>query len=323
MSFENIVFYVDGGLGKNIMATVVLRAIKKKFPDKKVKVIVICGFTEAFYPNPNAHRVFHFSQTQYFYEDYIKNSKSLILRQDPYYEFDCVYPGNKHFTQAWCELFDLEWDNAKPDLFFTNSEIAEARQVIESRKRPVLLMQLTGGIVPQSGQPTMKMYTRNLPMDIADKLVKKLKDKFHIMAIAGPNQIIPKDTERVTHRFRNVMALAFFSKKVLLIDSFMQHACAAIDKEAVVLWGGTSPKLLGYKIHKNMFQIKCPTPFCNRPNSFLFDTTPYGVPWECEHSDVCMEYSVDDIIKILDVEGIKKSKPKCTKKNCCKTKKKK
>lgn len=296
MDFESVIFCVDGGIGKNIMATVPLRAIKKKYPDKKI--IVVCGYTEVFAHNPNVHRVYHFSQAQYVYDDYINNGKSIILRKEPYIEYDYLYK-NKHLTQVWCELMDLEWDNSKPDLFFTDSEVEGAREFLKSKKRPVLLTHLTGGAIAPLGNPTPKMYVRSLPMDIANEVVTKLRDDYHIISIAGQNQPIPDYTERATYMLRQVMALAFYADKSLYIDSFMQHTAAAIDKKAVVLWGGTSPKVLGYDLHTNLTQEKCPTPYCHRPNSYLFDMMPYGVPWDCKHSEICMKYDVDKIVNVV------------------------
>ena len=43
-----------------------------------------------------------------------------------------------------------------------------------------------------------------------------------------------------------------FSKKRLLIDSYLQHAAASLNLPSVVLWACNSPRVFGYKIHTNI-----------------------------------------------------------------------
>jgi hypothetical protein len=83
------------------------------------------------------------------------------------------------------------------------------------------------------------------------------------------------------------------------------HAAAALNKKALVCWGGTSPEKLGYNMHKNLRRKVCPTPECHRPNSYLFDTQSSGFLWDCKYSDECMNYTADEILenfKILNEE---------------------
>ena len=105
--FENVVFIVDGGLGKCIMATVVVRNIKKKYPDKKL--IVICGYPDVFLNNPHVHKVYSFGNALYFYRDYIEDSKSLILKIEPYLHIKYLYR-EWHLTHAWCETLGVPFD---------------------------------------------------------------------------------------------------------------------------------------------------------------------------------------------------------------------
>ena len=42
------------------------------------------------------------------------------------------------------------------------------------------------------------------------------------------------------------------SDRRVLIDSCLQHAAAAFKLKSTVLWVGTSPKVFGYNIHKNI-----------------------------------------------------------------------
>ena len=50
----NIIFGIDGGLGKSIMATAIVQAIKKKF--KKSNLVVVTAYPDVFLNNPFVNR---------------------------------------------------------------------------------------------------------------------------------------------------------------------------------------------------------------------------------------------------------------------------
>ena len=95
------------------------------------------------------------------------------------------------------------------------------------------------------------------------------------------------------------MAFIPHAEKMLLIDSFMQHAAAAFQRPAVVCWAGTSPDCLGYDLHTNLRRSVCDTPECHRPNTFLFDQQANGDLWNCPYGEVCRQYSAEDIVEAL------------------------
>ena len=70
---KNLIFSVNGGIGKSITATAVCKAIKKKYPESKL--IVVSGYDEVFLNNPNVHRSFNFNSLSYFYEEFIENKE--------------------------------------------------------------------------------------------------------------------------------------------------------------------------------------------------------------------------------------------------------
>ena len=52
----NIIFQIDGGLGKNIMATAMVKVIKKRY--KNANLIVITGYPDVFLNNPNVSETY-------------------------------------------------------------------------------------------------------------------------------------------------------------------------------------------------------------------------------------------------------------------------
>lgn len=312
MEFENIVFIVDGGIGKNLMATVPLRGLKKKYPDKKI--IIVCGFPEIFQGNPNVDRVYRFDNTTYFYEDLIKNSKSLVLKPEPYLHPDFIYK-NKHCTESWCEMLGVEFDNTKPDYYITQKEIETAQKFMAMRPKPVMLMQISGGPIPIPNQVPPKVLVRDLNEKTAQAVVDMVSKDYHVLLITTPTQLHLNGVEPSYHRIpnsphigftiRELISLIPFAKKSLFIDSFMQHAARAVNQKAVVVWGGTSPKTLGYEENINLVKKVCDNPHCYRPNSYLFDLAPNRTPWECPYGEECMKFSPIEIVGALNGQDIR------------------
>jgi hypothetical protein len=299
-----VVFIIDGGIGKNIMATVPIRGIKQKYPDKKV--VVVCGYPDVFKFNPNVHRVHPFGMTPDFYDNYIVDEQAIVLKAEPYLDNRYIYKhGPVHCTQLWCEALDVPFDNPIPDLHLNKKELGQAKDFVVSKNRPVLLVQYTGGVPPQpqaEGQPPVpapKMFARNLPMQIAKHVADELSEKYHVMVAGAATQPVWEGAERISYPLRQTLSIIPHVHKLLLIDSCIQHAAAALGKQAVVCWCGTSPDLLGYPFHINLRMKECPTPECHRPNSYLWDRDARGQPWDCPHGEACVWHDEADILAAL------------------------
>ena len=71
-----VIFHVEGGHGKCVMATAVCRAIKKLHPDRKL--IVVTAWDGPFFYNPDVWRFYTFGQMQYFFDDYV-NEDTIVV----------------------------------------------------------------------------------------------------------------------------------------------------------------------------------------------------------------------------------------------------
>ena len=69
-----VIFNPEGGLGKIIASTAVVRCIEAKYPD--YKIIVLTPWPEVFLNNPRVHKVFKSGMTPYFYRDYLEGRES-------------------------------------------------------------------------------------------------------------------------------------------------------------------------------------------------------------------------------------------------------
>ena len=97
----NIIFQIDGGLGKSIMATAVLKAIKKKYP--KAFIIVVTHYVEVFIANTNCNKILKQDQLTGIYKNYIENQECKVFVQDPYHTSDYITE-KKHLIQIWLSM---------------------------------------------------------------------------------------------------------------------------------------------------------------------------------------------------------------------------
>ena len=71
-----LVWHIQGGLGKNIAGTALIRDLKEFYSDRKL--IMVVSYPEVFLNNPNIDRVYQIGQAPYFYQDYIEEKDTLM-----------------------------------------------------------------------------------------------------------------------------------------------------------------------------------------------------------------------------------------------------
>ena len=301
---QNLVLIVSGGIGRNIMATAVVRNLKRAYPKKNI--IVLAGCPDIFLKNPNVRRVINIGQPSFFYEDFILRSKSIVLNVEPYQSFNYLYK-HKHFVECWCEMIGISCKDVYPEIYFSENEQRMAQLYLDKFDREMVLIQHIGGKIPKDKSEkediTSKsgMYKRSLPNKVTQKLAKGLIDRgFMVGSVQHENQFCPSQAEKIQFPIRAILALIPHVAEVISIDSFVQHGTAAFKKKSLVLWGGTNPKVLGYPHNLNLTRKVCDNPMCHRPNSYLFDIEPTGFMWDCPFNDKCMEYSAEEILKSFD-----------------------
>lgn len=310
---KHIIFITEGGLGKVIASTAVVKRLKETFPDKKI--IVVSGSPEIFQYNPNVYKTFRFDNPLYFYDDYV-NEESFIIKAEPYVDSDYVH-GKAHLLEAWCRQSGVEWKSAKPELFFMENELSAAQlyvnKITGGGKKKFVLFQWAGGLVPNDKEPMnfhdaqMKMHRRSLPQKVAQQIVNKLIRTNSIVGTVQHENIPQLEgAEKVFFPIRGVLALLKYCEGFIGIDSFLHHAAMSFGTKGVVVWGGTSPKRLGYSEQVNMHKAACPIPACHRPDTFLFDGNPSTGLWNCPHNEACLRWDAEEIvqayIKLVDVQ---------------------
>ncbi len=286
-----VIFNPEGGLGKIIASTAVIKYIQKEYPEHKI--VIITPWPEVYLNNPRIHRVFRSGNTPYFYKDYLRDRESVVLKGEPYFNTSHLY-SKQHLIKSWCELFNLPFDgDVTPELYFTLNE-KEIYTDLTKRDKPTLVMQTNGGLYNSNKSYS---WTRDMPYKQAQILADELHKQYHILHVGNKNCKKLNNVEMYNEipNKRSLIGILINSSKRLLIDSCLQHAAAAFDLKSTVCWVSTDPKVFGYKMHNN---IKSVLPFndvdANGIDSLFFDYDFNGP----EHE---YPFDTDDVFNLQEV----------------------
>ena len=185
MEKKRYTILINGGIGKELCATTMIREIKKREPT--AQIITISGYPEMFMHNPDVHRNLHF-QTSYIYDDYIEGSDYRV--GDPYTLSD-YYSEKRHMNVIYPKAYRFDWetDNIHPEIYLDDGEKLEAENFATKYEFPIITLQMTGG--NQSQQHPSKdinlLTNRDLRYEQAQIITDILiKNQFTVVQIALP-----------------------------------------------------------------------------------------------------------------------------------------
>jgi len=287
----NIIFTIDGGLGKSIMSTAVLSAIKKQYP--KAYIIVITGYPDVFIANPNVNKVLNHTQTNGIYKKYVMNKDCKVFVSDPYNTSDYITE-SKHLIEIWCEMFGITYNGEQPELFISKSE----RQYFENfykTEKPIFAIQTNGGAI---GQPLQYSWTRDIPQTVVEEIISQFKDKYTILHIKREDQLSYPDTLQALDSFRSIAILLSLSEKRLLIDSSAMHIAKALGLSSVVMWVGTNPNMFGYENNQNIV-ANPPTREINLEHNYYAKHLLFEDLGTIPYNDLNEMFDIDTIIEAI------------------------
>tara|TARA_Y100000385_G_scaffold229073_1_gene240369 strand:- start:3187 stop:4062 length:876 start_codon:yes stop_codon:yes gene_type:complete len=242
----NIIFQVDGGLGKSIMATAMVKVIKKRY--KNSNLIVVTGHPDIFLNNPYVNKVYDHNNINGFYLKYIKDQKCKIFVADPYRDGNFILEKPISLYKTWCEIYGLHYNNEQPEIYLTQPELDYFKPYYTTDK-PILAIQPNGGPI---GLGYQYAWTRDIPEPTVMSIIEEFKESHTIIHIKREDQKIYPNTMQALDGFRSIAILLQLADKRLLIDSFAQHMAAALNVKSTVCWIGTKPEIFGYKLHDNI-----------------------------------------------------------------------
>ena len=297
MEEKYLIWHVQGGLGKNIAASALTKDIKEKYKDRKF--ILVCSFPEIFLNDINVDKVYSIGNHPYFYETYIENKDVIIFKHEPYDQTGHI-TRKKHLIENWCDLLDIKYTKQQP--YFPINYPQNKLSLQWVRQKPILLLQTTGGpFTSPTEKPTPYEWARDLPIEIAQTLVDKYSSKYHIIQISKQGGYPLQNVERIDTPMSNMelFSLVGASQQRILIDSCLQHASAALKLPSVVFWIGTSPKVFGYDLHKNI-KAKLPKRANQLINSYTFDYQFHNNNHECPYINIEEMFDINKVLKDLD-----------------------
>lgn len=284
------VWHIQGGLGKNIAATALCQSIKEVYPDRKL--IMLVSYPEIFLNNPYIDRVFQLGQAPYFYQDYIEGKDVIISRHEPYHQTGHITM-TKHLIENWCDILGIKYTEQQPSIYL--NFVQKQMLGLWRRNKPTMVIQTNGG--PGQGQKYSYSWTRDMPQDLAQAVVDKYRNQYHIFQVTRPDGYHLEGVERVDQQMSNIELFAILveAKKRVLIDSCLQHAAASFKLPSTVLWVGTSPTVFGYKLHNNI-TANLPKRANQLIGSYLFDYQFENNVHECPYVEL---KDIFDINKVL------------------------
>lgn len=251
MTHTKIIFNVRGGLGKSILATAVIEALKKQKRD--CDVIVITSYPDVFLNNPNVKETIHHNNQIGVWKKHIFGEKVEFMVQEPY-ETSAFLNDEKQLIKIWCEMYGINYNGEMPKMYFSNAELKYYEGIYATVKKPIFAIQTNGGMVTENAMNYN--WSRDMPETLIQRVIDHYKKDYQIVHIKDKNHKFFKDTLQAIDGYRSIAYLLSVAKKRLLIDSFAQHLSVAMGVESVVLWIGTSPTVFGYETNKNIVANK-------------------------------------------------------------------
>jgi len=287
----NIIFHIDGGMGKCVVGTAICEVIKRQYPDSQL--IVVCGYPDVFINNPWVDKCYGFGEQKYFFENYVHGQDIKLHAQNPYLEAKHI-KREEHLLKTWSTMFGYNYNGEYPQIYLTNREKEYLSQKFVSDK-PIMVLQTNGGA---PNQETKYSWARDIPQHVAQKVVNHYKDEYNIVHIRREDQPALEFTTPISDNFRSMCVLLMMSEKRLLINSFAQHVCAALHLPSTVCWIVNSEGVFGFDLHTNIRANE----FTRKPdlrNSYLDAFGITGNPMEFPYNSELEIFDADVIIESL------------------------
>jgi len=225
------------GYGDEIMASAEIRAAKEKNPESQIVVGDGSPFpwveqqSLIFQNNPN---VTHPKKVQASKPiTYVKN-----------------FPGRRPYAQRFLSdrIIFSNYRPAKGNIFFSEEEAEKLKSLQEKFSKYVLLNPHVKGSFSGANKDWGIKKWKALSQTLKDQNVNLIQVELNQEAK------LPECEQFKTQSFRDMCLLISAVDVVVTSEGGVHHAAAALDKNAVVIFGGrSSPYNLGYDFHRNIY----------------------------------------------------------------------
>jgi hypothetical protein len=293
-----LILHIDGGIGKNVIASSLFRSLLDEYPDRKL--IIVTSIPELFVSNPLIHKVYDITNTPYFYDSYIANSDTIVLKRNPLNENSHIM-GTATLYDTSFEMYGLPTQKGvyKPEIYLNYSQ--KAVKFNWERPKPIFLMHTNGG--PYGLNDLPYSWVRDIPPLYACEIAKLASNEFHVIQVCNKNSFKIPNVEVVnqTVSVTELIALVAMSKKRLLMNSCMQHIAYAFNLESTVMWVGMDPNTYGYTFHSNVIS-EPPTNPSKLISSYLNKYDISGIQNECPYNEQIDVFDMNKLLNSLDLK---------------------
>ena len=239
-----ILLGIEGGAGKNIAATgAVAIAAEEHMID------IITAHPTIWEGNPHVNKVYDWNKVEYMAE-FIKQYDEVIF-QDPYRHSKFLL-SECDLTCTYNYMLNKICEPVAPKIFLNKAERLYVEGLLKGIEKPIMAVQTNGGL--NEGYA----WNRDLPLEEAVEVLNQFQDEYEIIHLRMNGQLEIQGIKHTAElNMRQCLVVLQMSSKRLLIDSVYQHAAAALDLPATVLWVLTEPGKFGYELHDNLM--------CNEP----------------------------------------------------------
>jgi len=302
------VYIVEGGIGKHVIFSSLIPKLAKD-----EQITIMSSYPDIYENTPYVHRSLS-RVSPYQWEDLIMRQDTELFFYEPYYDLDYI-KGIKHIIHAWCDGYNIEYDNNMFPELYINQQLKNEVMNFKNQNGKYIIVQLSGSQSPYFGDKSQKFINngavKDYPIQYAQELINIIKEKYNNLNIINysfQNEGIQlENTITLNTSYLMYAALLEQAETFIGIDSSLVHFAGALRKEGIVLWGATNPNTLGYPFHTHLTgECKLNNLHCNKPYvRELGDYIGSGQRWSCPDSkciDIKPERIVSELSKILDKE---------------------
>ena len=264
---KKCVVTVEGGLGKNVMFTAMLKELAKKYE----KIYVLSPYFDVFKACPYVTDAFPMGQVSTLYQQLCLSDDCDVLWKEPYTNQKFIKK-QVHLFDAWAEELGITLSQKAMDMTpeisrytelpLVKTQTEELLKQLNGQK--FILIQLCGGQSPLAPQldkdgklipyndhneGLKRNYYRG--QELVD-LLKKTYPEHRILHFALPNEPSYEGADKVQAPYLVFHALCKHADKVVCTDSSLQHLATGVCKDVTVIWGETRPEHFGYSCNKNI-----------------------------------------------------------------------
>ena len=264
---KKCVVTVEGGLGKNVMFTAMLKELAKKYE----KIYVLSPYFDVFKACPYVTDAFPMGQVSTLYQQLCLSDDCDVLWKEPYTNQKFIKK-QVHLFDAWAEELGITLSQKAMDMVpqisrytelpLVKTQTEELLKQLNGQK--FILIQLCGGQSPLAPQfdkdgklipyndhneCLKRNYYRG--QELVD-LLKKAYPEHRILHFALPNEPSYEGADKVQAPYLVFHELCKYADKVVCTDSSLQHLATGVCKDVTVIWGETRPEHFGYSCNKNI-----------------------------------------------------------------------